>query len=336
MKKLYTITALLMAALMIFAGCSSKSLDYVTEDQFSYFADADMEMAETEATRDYGGFDGNTGKGSYNVSNSYSAEEPKEKAQSDSKTVAAGTSVTRKIIYTSSFDIKTEEFDTAISALNELCEKYGAYFESSETYGTKENANRHGSYRVRVPVQNYNAFKNSAGDIGVIFRSSENNEDVTEKYFDTEARLASAKIREERLLAILATADSLDNVLLLEAELAEVRYEIESMSGTLRKYDSLVSYSTISINIQEVIEPVQVKVAPRTFGQRMGTALTDGFEDFTDFLEDFAVVISYNLPGIIIFIIIVVVVVFTIKSKVNKNRKSKVKTETTAEEKQEK
>ena len=50
--------------------------------------------------------------------------------------------------------------------------------------------------------------------------AAQDNKDITENYYDTEARLESAKIREERVLEILKNSSKLDDVLALERELA--------------------------------------------------------------------------------------------------------------------
>lgn len=221
----------------------------------------------------------------------------------------------RKIVYNSTYRIQTEKFEDAVSSLDLLIKKYAAYYESSEVYGTKENVDRYGSYKVRVPVSSLENFKAETGKIGVIIRSSENNQDITEKYFDSEARLESAKLREERLLAILETADTLDNILLLESELSDVRYEIESLSGTLRKYDSLVSYSTVNIYIEEVIEPVSLKSVPKTFSEKAVQALENGLDNFVGFWQNTALFLLYNLPAVIILAVIISAILIFIRRK---------------------
>ena len=265
--------------------------------------------------------------GTKNASFSYNTDSEKEEiyfqtaeGQEESKTAAAA-QTQRKIIYSSYYNIQTTQFEEAITALDALCEKYGAYYERSDTYGNAEYGNRNGSYSIRVPVESYKAFRSEAGNIGTVVHSTENNEDVSEKYFDTEARLSSAKLREERLLDILSKAESLDNVLLLESELANVRYEIESLSGSLRRYDSLISYSTVNIDIEEVMKPVTVQTMPKTFGERLAQSVSGGFRDFGNNMENFIVSVSYDLPGILLCIVVLLILIFVVKAVVKKIRK---------------
>ena len=308
-KTLIALSALILLASTIITGCGSKSYDGM---EYEIVVPQSFAIAEDSKNGNYYGFDGTYFTG---------ATEDRIVTYSETETVdfeSPTSEQDRKIIYSSEYSIQTTEFEKAVSTLDALCQKYGAYYERAETNGTEENANRYSSFTVRVPVENYKAFKSEAGTVGVVISSSENNRDVTENYIDTEARLNSAMVREERLIAILENADKLDDVLRLEEELADVRYEIESMSGSLRKLDSLISYSTVDIYIREVIEPVEIKPVPKTFTQKVISSLTDGFEDFSRDIGYLFLDILYNLPGIIIFIIVITIICIIIKKTVKK------------------
>ncbi len=312
-KSLALLTALVCLT-GVLSGCGT-SYDKAAADQDMNGAYFDTSSASDAAANS-----------KVSLSNTYSAagqpyaEEEVEEPAAPSTEAIPGT---RKIIYTSSFEMQTTAFDETVSALDGLCEAYGAYYEHSETYGYAERGNRNGSFTIRVPFDQYQSFRHATGELGTVVSSSENNEDVSEKYYDTEARLASAKLREERLLDILSKAESLDNVLLLESELANVRYEIESLSGSLRKYDSLIEYSTIYVYIYEVSRPVTVQTLPKTFGERLAQAATGGFRNFTDGFQDAMVELTYSLPTLILLIVFVVVVVVVVRS-IRKKYKKKI------------
>ena len=48
-------------------------------------------------------------------------------------------------------------------------------------------------YTVRVPVENYSAFLEQAGQAGSVLNLSENAEDVTSEYIDVDARITRWK-----------------------------------------------------------------------------------------------------------------------------------------------
>lgn len=312
MKKNFLKKAILVAlgALVVLGttSCAGASYDYM-EDVV-----AETEMYSAPAAEEY-----DSGI-SFNTSSAYKSESAESEVLSDTAYTE------RKIIYNSWYDISTEEYEKSIAALDELCEKYGAYYERAESYGDKtEYTSRRAEYTVRIPQKNYKAFTEETGSIGTVTRSSEENRDVTEQYFDTEARLESAKLREERLLEILANAKNLDEVLTLERELSDVRYEIESYSGTLRKYDSLVNYSTATITIREVKKvttPVTEKVG---LSQKLSSALESGFDTFYESMTAVLMMLAFCLPGFLfvvlpVAVVILVIVLVAVKKHKRKNR----------------
>ncbi len=326
MKKLFAAALVLLLCLLVAVSCSAKSYPNESADSASQEIELQFYPPSDTSGSTYSKYSDEIGFNYSSDTDSFSSAYTDEEESSEENTGAeiSDAVAQRKIIYSSFFGIQTTEFDKTLSALDMLCEKYGAYYEKSDVYGSAEKVSRNGSFTVRVPVENYKKFRDEAGTIGTVVHSSENNEDVTEKYFDTEARLTSAKLREERLLEILKSAESLDNVLLLEKELADVRYEIESLSGTLRKYDSLVSYSIITLEIEEVLKPVTVNTMPKTFGERISQAVSGGFEDFADAFENMVVVLSYNLPTIIALVILAIAVLILVKVIIKKSKRKSI------------
>ncbi len=320
LSKIFKVSLTLIIAAMTLCSCAAESVSYDSmsaKGDVMYNAAPEMEYFSTEeyATS----YDGVMLDGSINYkadSEEFYPEAPQVQ-NAPTETGSTSTQNTRKIIYSSSYDVETKEFDESVAALEVLCNKYGAYFESANVYSSGGSA-RHAHYMVRVPVENYKAFVGEADSVGVVVRSSQDNKDITESYFDTEARLESAKIREERVLEILKNSAMLDDVLALERELADIRYEIESYTGTLRKYDSLVSYATVSIDISEVKEYVAPKPVTVSFGERMSSSFEDGVEQFKEGFQDVLVFLSYNCIPLIIWIIVIIVLVFVIKFIIKK------------------
>jgi hypothetical protein len=82
---------------------------------------------------------------------------------------------------------------------------------------------------------------------------SVDSQDVTEEFYDVEARIRNKKKQEERLLALLDTAaGELKDVLDIERELARVREEIERVEGRLRVLKDLTSLTTVNLRVREV------------------------------------------------------------------------------------
>ena len=226
-----------------------------------------------------------------------------------------------KIIRSASLTVQTTEFEEAIAALNALTAQFNGYYENSEVssgYIHDQYANRSAYYVVRIPREHFTAFRDSTGNIGHVSNLNENNQDVGEAYYDTEARLATLTTKRDRLLALLEKADIMEDIIALESALADVQYQIDDHTGSLRKYDSLINYSTFRINIQEVEEIVEQPAVTQTFGEKLLSNLQSGVRSFVRELQYFIFSIARNLIGIVIFLVIVVVVVLFARKRVRK------------------
>ncbi len=315
MKK---IVSLILICVLVFslASCMSarESFSKAADDgEVELYYDSDVKLQNTSVsvgtTMDYVTEDST-------VFEEAESDEPMTVAPPDTATVD-----TRKIIYTSSYTIETKEYNKSAAELEKLCEELGAWFESSNSHGTAESGNRASYYTVRVPVENLKAFVSGQKNIGTVVSSSENNRDVTEQYTDTEARLESALLREKRVLVILENAASLDDVLALERELSDIRYEIESLTGSLRKYDSLVQYSTVDITLREVSVYSPKAPVTLTFSERIEKAFKSGLENFKEFGENFVIFIIYNFISLVFWIAVIALVIILVIRKLKKNKK---------------
>jgi hypothetical protein len=78
-------------------------------------------------------------------------------------------------------------------------------------------------------------------------------QDVSEEFYDLEAREKAKKVEEDRLVKHLAdSTGKLDEILAVERELSRVRSEIERMQGRLRVLGNLTSLATVTISAREI------------------------------------------------------------------------------------
>ena len=138
----------------------------------------------------------------------------------------------RKIIYNASLEKETEEYDATRDKLLKAASDADAWVQGSDEGGSAENGSRWVRYTFRVPSDSYADFLNDASAAGSVTYKSETTEDVTADYVDLEARLESLRTQEARLLELAGQAGDLADLLAIEEQLAQVRYEIESYTGT--------------------------------------------------------------------------------------------------------
>lgn len=178
----------------------------------------------------------------------------------------------RKIIKSASMDIQTLEYDVAVQKLKDKITGIGGYIESSNIHGRDiddEYASRSAYFTIRVPVKHFENFMSDMMTVGTVIQSNTYGEDVTAQVFDHEAHKKTLEIQEERLLDILSRAEKVEDIIVLERELSEVRYEIENLTGTLKRLENLVSFSTLNISIFEVYKIEEPVTKPKLLDKRL-------------------------------------------------------------------
>lgn len=226
-----------------------------------------------------------------------------------------------KIIYSADVTVETLEFDASVAALERMAAELGGFVESSQVSGntrrqedgTTRVVDRYAYYSIRVPSSRFLEALDRTGSLGSVTNSSKNAENITSQFTDQEARKHSLEVQEERLLSMLEKAEDVDTLVVLEARLSEVRYEIESIERTLRNWQNQVDYSTVSVSLQEVAVYTPTTPIQRTFGERLSSAFSNGWEDFVDFLQDFVLFLAGSLPALILLAIVVTAAVLLIR-----------------------
>lgn len=219
-----------------------------------------------------------------------------------------------KMVYTASIEAETQDYGACSAALEALVEQMGGYLEYAST-GSYGDGSRSGNYTIRIPARQFRPFLKSVGEIGHVVSQDQSADNISERYYDTESRLATQKTKLERLQALLAKAENMEDIITLESAIAETELEIEQLTGSLRHYDSLVDYATVSVHLREVLRLSTVEEAPPTFASRLGNAFTDGLRGFGDFLQGLAIFLAYNWTWILVLAVIAAAVIRISKRK---------------------
>ncbi len=178
----------------------------------------------------------------------------------------------RKIIFNARIDLVVENFDDAPATLAALVKKCDGYVADSNLSGST-GANRSGTWKVRVPVARFDEFISAAKGIGELVSASTQSQDVSDEFYDVDARIRNKTKEEERLLKLLEDRPGkLEDVISIERELSRVRDEVERMQGRLRVLTDLSSLTTVDISIRE-IQDYQPPQSP-TFATRIGRAFS--------------------------------------------------------------
>lgn len=237
------------------------------------------------------------------------------------------TSFTEKIIYYYSAQIETTTFDDSIDKVNMLRVKYGAFIENSSIRGNSygRTSFRSAEYTLRVPVENFTSLTGDLSILGNVSNESTNAQNITAPFVDSEVRLDTYMTEESRLLSMLERADTIEDMITIESRLSDVRYQIESITSTLRNWQNQVDYSTVSLYISEVEELTDPVSAQRTYWGRIGDGLSGTIKGIGDFFKSFFMILVVAMPiiitlGVIAIIVIIIVRVVNKRNKKNNNQ----------------
>ena len=136
-----------------------------------------------------------------------------------------------------------------------LAQEVGGYVEQSSgsTDGTV-------TVVARVPAASLEGVMDSVAMFGKERRRQLTGTDVTDQYADLEARLRSDIALRERLQQLLGRAESLDDVLKLEQQIARLQSEIDALQGRLDQLRSSVVMASLSVSFElgRVLGPLGV------------------------------------------------------------------------------
>lgn len=257
---------------------------------------------------------------------------------SESGESASDSMTSRKVIKTAELNMQTLDFTSFQEALEHKIEENGAYLQYADVsgesyYGGRKSAN----YTIRVPEAKLDLFLAGMEGIATVVNKTLGEEDVTFTYVDTETRIKTLEIEQERLLALLEKAEDLDSIILLEQRLSEVRYDIESYQSRLRMYDDKITYSTVYLSVYEVTRVTEKE--PENLWERIRNGWADTIYDISTGAQDCFVWVVVNLPylvfwGVVIAAFVVVMTKKHAKHKAKKIRKQNENNETELDSKE--
>ena len=220
----------------------------------------------------------------------------------------------RKWVITVNMDAETEDLDGLMAGLDTEIAALGGYVEDQEIYNGSSYASRrhrNANLTVRIPADRVTDFTQAVSGIANVVSTNISRDDITLQYVDTESRVTALKTEESRLLELLAQAETMSDLLEIEARLSDVRYELENYASRLRVYDNQVDYATIYLFISEVQE--YTPVAEKTVWERIRDGFKSSIEGVTEGFVDFFVWVIANSPYLVVWAVVIAAGIFIAK-----------------------
>jgi hypothetical protein len=200
----------------------------------------------------------------------------------------------RKIIRTGNVELVVPDLDAGAMRLQRLVEEHKGFIGHSDVRGTK-GEHRTATWTIRIPVDEYDSVIDALPKLGEAISVRTDSQDVSDEYYDLEARLKNKQVEEKRLLEHLQkSTGKLEDILAVEKELSRVREEIERFQGRLNKLSNLTSLTTITISMQEIKD--YVPPSSPSFGTSVSRTFDDSAGALGSFLRNVVLFIAAAAP----------------------------------------
>lgn len=227
----------------------------------------------------------------------------------------------RKLIRNVDLSFETTDFDTFVQDIQSKTTALGGYIESSDVSGNAYTDRRRSAYfTLRIPKPQVDSFLSFAEGEANLTRKYENTQDITLQYYDTESRKKALQSEYDRLLELMAKAESVDAVIAIEQRLSEIRYQLDSFESDLRRYDNQVDYSTVTVDVSETT--VLTASENSGFWSRVQANLESNLEDLCDAAIGFLIWFLSSLP-VLLALAILFFLIYRVVKMIRSHRKSR-------------
>jgi hypothetical protein len=154
----------------------------------------------------------------------------------------------RKIIQSTSVDIKVEEVGRQFQEIIRIAETAGGFVAGS-TFSNVDDQ-QFADITIRVPGDRYQDVLAQIRGMGEVTTESSDANDVTEEFTDLQARLRTLTATERRYLELLGQAVTINDILVVQDRLDFVRGQIEQVQGRINLVENLTDLATITTHLR--------------------------------------------------------------------------------------
>jgi len=194
----------------------------------------------------------------------------------------------RKVRYTADMRLVVEDFAKAEDDLDEARRKFKADWAKKES-SSATGGLRAGTYRIRVPVEQFEDFRKAVAKIGEVERHTVEADDLTAQYYDLEAHIKNRQAARETLRDLLKETGKKEMKHYLEVwdKLERMTDEINRAEGQLRLWANLTELTTVTIQMREKQKYIAEKKVEEKEVPEFSTRASETWRESVEALEKF-------------------------------------------------
>ena len=244
----------------------------------------------------------------------------------------------RKIIRDANISMEVEDVENSYNNMLKLLATYNGYEAGRNMYDNGDN-NTTITATLKIPADKLDTFLSGLKDEGKVISQNISSNDITDQYFDSQIRLDTLRQTLENYKRFLENAKDVDEQLSVTSYINDVTQQIEQLEGSLKRWDSLINYSTVTLNLYrpyQAPEPVREIKWDSLSLSDMGWFIKSGFLGVVNaifsVIQWFVIAVISASPVLIpVVIIIILIVRHNRKNKKNgKNKYAQYNTANTA------
>ncbi len=190
-----------------------------------------------------------------------------------------------------SLTVGSGSFDSKLADVRHLVELEQGFIAGTDAQANPQTPNdqiRTGVITFMVPADKFDETIDSVSRLGKVQNEHISGQDVSAQYVDLQARLANEEAQRNAMLALLAKAQSVQDIISVQNQLGQITQQIEELKGQIQYLDHNTSYSTVSVQIVESGAPT---AAPTGDTWGFVTAISDA-------AHNFVTTINYMITGL--------------------------------------
>jgi hypothetical protein len=159
------------------------------------------------------------------------------------------------IVKNGALAIQVEGLDAALAAATREISALGGYASASQRFGDGDDAQATVTYRI--PVARWDEALGDLRGLGQkVIDERFSTEEVTAQVVDLEARIANLRTTEAAFQSIMAQAEKIDDILTVQAQLSQVRGEIERLTAQKTNLEGQAAFSTLTVTFALKKDPI--------------------------------------------------------------------------------
>ena len=235
-----------------------------------------------------------------------------EVATDDGKGGTGGASVTdnRDLITIGTVTVTTDDPVAAAQDAVRIVEGAGGRIDARSEHSATEEQGGYATLTLRIPASELTTTLDRIKDLGSDDEVDISSTDVTAEHQDLSARISAQRTMITNLQVLMSKATSIDDLVSLEATIADRQAQLEALEAQQRGLEDQISMSTITLTLTS--DPIPVKnppAQPATFF----TGLAAGWDAFVGFWSGFLVILAVLLPWLVTGAIVTVGVMYLVR-----------------------